>query len=573
MVMFERDASNPRLTADSPIMVIVFSVRKLEIATSVKNSIRIWCALTGRLLTVHSDVIEGNITAMSLGLGERRCFVGSDKGELRVINFACGAPLKSLTSHQYEVTEIQCIPQKVLTLSVGDKLVVIHDDTNPKKANVLKTIDISSAGTMLRMTHDIEKIVAGGNEDGEIFWFAMDFAKQVSNSRNCTLQHKAPVNCVKYFQNVPLMCSADSESAVIFWSMQPLRAYEFFMKLDIDLKPSGQAEGSPTSSSAAAGVNGISYLAISWPNEDFLILGTEHGSLACIPIQGIVERARSQRDEILLRKESEAAEVISGRIFDSMDKPCDSSEYVFTPQNLWVVDRAHRGSIDQIVFCRVTPPVVLTLGFDTRVCLWHPETGEALGTLEQGLAQGLAYQRQSPWRFPIDAQAQVAKDLEDLARAWEVKDETEDDEEATQEQVGGSDHGKAYASDQAKREDDVGSVKSSVGSAKTGNKALSRSESLPVGLGGAKAQPHKLNGIVYPDYSKITSRLLKPRGKPSHEWFAGPFSPEFIEDGVHLPRLQSGLNRKFDPKTQDSVVSAAKKLSSCLSNLDSKKAW
>merc|ERR1719326_2082868 len=157
MVMFERDASNPRLTADSPIMAIVFSSRKFEIATSVKNSIRIWCALTGTLLTVH-NVISGNITAMSLGLGERRCFVGSDDGHVNVINFACGAPLKSLTPHDSEVTEIQCIPSKVLTLSVGDKLIVVHDDTNPQKATILKTIDISSAGTILRMSHDTEKI-------------------------------------------------------------------------------------------------------------------------------------------------------------------------------------------------------------------------------------------------------------------------------------------------------------------------------------------------------------------------------------------------------------------------------
>jgi hypothetical protein len=318
-------------------------------------------------------------------------------------------------------------------------------------------------------------------------------------------------------------------------------------------------------------VIGITYIAISWPVEDLLIVGTEHGSLACISIQSIVERAGSQRDEILLRKErGEAAEVISGRIFDSMEKPCDSPEYVFTPQNLWFVDRAHRGSIDQIKFCKVTPPVVLTLGFDCRVCLWHPYTGEALGTLEQGVSQGLAYERQTPWCFPIDARAQVSRDLEALAKALEEKDTAEDDEE---EPPGGSDPGRANAPDQGKQDDDVKSVKSS-GSAKASKRKMSRSESAPTGLNELKPQPFKLNGKVYPDYSKTKSRLLKPIGKrTSQEWFAGPFSSDFANDGVHLPVLQSGIIRKFDPKTQDALVSSAKKLSASLANLDSKRGW
>merc|ERR1740130_1531769 len=436
IVCFERDASQPQLTADSAIMVIVFSSRKFEIATSVKNSIRIWCALTGDLLTVHNNVIEGNITAMSLGLGERRCFIGSDNGTINVINFACGAPLKSLTAHQFEVTEISLIPLKVLTLSVGDKLIVVHDDATPGKASVLKTIDISSAGTPMRMAHDSEKIVAAGSEDGEIFWFALDFAKQVSNTSRCTVQHRAPVSCVKYFKSTPLMCTADSESCVIFWSMQPLRSFEFFMKLELNLtKMKETSQGSPSSQtsgqSAAAGVVGITSMALSWPDEEILIVGSEHGNLVCINIQDIVEKARMQREEILLRKESgEAADVISGRIFDSMDKPRDSPEYVYTPENMWLVDRAHRGSIDQIIYCKHAPPIVLTLGFDVRVCIWHPITGEALGTLEQGLSEGLAYERKTQWRFPIDTTAQVENDLKELAQAVVSEAGSEEEEQS-----------------------------------------------------------------------------------------------------------------------------------------------
>jgi len=589
IVCYERDASQPQLTADSPIMVIVFSSRKFEIATSVKNSIRIWCALTGDLLTVHNDVIDGNITAMCLGMGERRCFVGADDGHINVINFACGAPLKTLTPHETEVTEIQCIPGKVLTLSTGDKLIVVHDDTNPQRAAVLKTISIASAGTLLRVCSDGEKIVAGGNEDGEVFWFALDFAKQVSNTTRCTVRHKSPVSCVKYFDNVPLMCTADSESCVIFWTLQPLRSFEFFCKLEIDfLKKKGTSQqGSPSSTtshqSAGAGVLGVSSLAISWPNEKYLIAGSEHGHLVCISIEHIVEKARTQRDDILMRKEKgEAADVISGRIFESMEKPDDSPEYVYSPDNYWLVERAHRGSIDQIIYCTHAPPIVLTLGFDVRVCIWHPYTGEALGTLEQGLPEGITYDRKTQWRFPIDAHAQVERDLKDLAAA--VLSDAGSEAESGKDSKEDSEDGKAAAAEQGKKKDDSGSTTgkdgggSRAGSEKGSQKQqLTRSESSPVVASGtAKPTPFKLNGIEYPDYSKTQGRLLKPKSSHlGHEWFAGPLGTGVTTSSCGqlpgLPVLQSGLRRTPNVKGQAAVVSAAKRLSSVLNSLDGKK--
>jgi WD40 repeat protein len=546
-------------------MVIVFSSRKFEIATSVKNNIRIWCALTGNLLTCHNKVIDGNITAMSLGLGERRCFVGSDTGHLAVINFACGAFLKELTKHECEVTEIQCIPTKVLTLSVGDKLIVVHDDTNPQKANILKTIDLSGAGTVLRMSHDNEKILAGGGEDGEVFWFSMEFAKQVSNTTRCPVTHTAPVSCVKYLRQYPLMCTADAEASVIFWSMQPLRSFEFFTKLEPDLtkRKDGASQSSPastTSQHSAVGSVGITSLAISWPEEESLIVGSEQGNIVCISIKSIVETAESQRKEILERKEKgEAADVISGRIFDFMEKPRNSPEYVYTPENMWLVERAHRGSIDQIVFCKLDPPVLITLGFDQRVCIWSPETGESFGTLEQGLSEGLSYERRTKWRFPINAYAQVEKDLKELEDAQKVSEAGSEEEEKSKE---ASEDGKGTKEEPAK--------KSPPGSEKGSQKpSMLRSGSAPSMV---KKTPYKLNGIEYPDYTKTASRLLAPKQAYAPDWFVGRLAST-EKHGGSLPGLSSGLRRSPNQKQEKAVVEAAKKLSRVLSSIDSKRSF
>jgi len=306
-------------------------------------------------------------------------------------------------------------------------------------------------------------------------------------------------------------------------------------------------------------------MALSWhqdPNqsEEILIVGSELGNLACISIKSVVEKARKQRDDILQRKEhGEAADVISGRIFESMEKPHDSPEYIYMPETAWLQERAHRGSIDQIIYCKHTPPIILTLGFDVRVCIWHPLTGEALGTLEQGLAEGLGYERRTKWRFPIDAHVQVEHDLKALAaavvsEAGSEEESGKDSKEASEDGKAGAEQGKPAGSKEAEQKEQ--------------KPHLSRSESSPAGFG-RRPEPFKLNGIEYPDYSKTPSRLLKSKIKYDHDWFAGPLGPGLVEG--QLPYLSSGMRRMPNVKSQTAVVSAAKRLSKVLGTLDGKK--
>ncbi|CAE8619482.1 unnamed protein product, partial [Polarella glacialis] len=343
IVVFDRDASDPKLTADWPINAIAFSHRLLEIVTPIKNDLYVWDALTGQRLAIHDNVIEGNITTLTFGLGERRLFVGSDDGSLNCINAACGALLKKLTPHTCEVTQIVCLPGKVLSLSSPEKIINIHDDTDPKKAVILKTINVSAAGVMLRMATDQGEMIVGTSEEGDVTWYNLDFAKQVSDTSQCKVKHSQAISCCKYFRDAPLIVTADAEGSAMFWSVPPLRMNDFFNKILLNL--SGSEDDN-------VGTVGITSIGISWPDENKLFVGSERGGLACIDISSVVESAKRQQSEILLRKESgEAAEVISGRIFDSMPRPNDSPDYVFEMANLWFVEKAHKGSVDSMISC------------------------------------------------------------------------------------------------------------------------------------------------------------------------------------------------------------------------------
>jgi len=572
MVVFDREASDPRVTADWPINAVAFNERRIEIVTPIKNDLYVWCALTGQMRTVHDNVIEGTITALTIGLGCRRVFVGADDGEIIAVNYACGALLKKLSPHAYEVNQITCIPEKVLTLSVPEKVIVVHDDNDPERAAVLKRIDVSGAGSITQFAFDGRDIIAGTSEEQTVVWYNMAFGKEVSNTGKCEVSHNAAVPCCIYFQDAPLLATADAEGAVIFWSVPPLRTYSFFSKLDTKFGDSNVTYS-------------ISALALSWPDEEFLYAGVERGNLACINIRSIVENAKTLRTDILRRKESgEAAEVISGRIFDAMPKPCDSPEYCKKADNVWLVEKAHRGSIDRIVVCRRKLPVVLTLGSDACVRIWSHATGEALGTLEQGLPEGLSYERETTWRFPMDAQEELQRDLVFITEA--AAEELDSDESETE-----------------KRSDAAGEVTSTkqVSHATPSSRHLSGSKSSPnlqpapghssgaaaaSGRGGSKnlaattGLGRSASGAALLQKGAGAPRLQalqahkgsRPRGD---EWYAGPYANEFWSTSTSklgpggLPKLKSGLSRP-NITSSKSLVAAARRLHGALGDIDTR---
>eukprot|EP00913_Durusdinium_trenchii_P008680 g8153.t1 len=400
-------------------------LRTLEIVTPIKNDLYVWDALTGLRLQIHDNVIESNITAITFGLKERRIFVGSEDGNINCINAACGAKLKVLTPHAYEVTQIECMHGKVLTLSGPEKVINVHDDTGEKKALLLKRIDLGASGPILRFATDYREMIVITSEDGDVSWYSTDFAKGIADTSQCSVNHSQAVYCCEYFKEVPLIVTTDTGSA-IFWSVPPLRAYDFFNKISFDLPGSedstryalcgvreqdGFDDGFDTGSLAMpapyfvfqeAQVS-ISSMCLSWPDECKLFVGTDRG-------------------EILRRKESgEAAEVISGRIFDSLPRPVNSPEYVFTLESNWKVEKAHSLSVESIFFCQRQPSVLMTLGADNCLRIWDHATGEPLGSLEQGLPEGLIYERSTEWSFPLDPYLQIQSDTTALIEASEVE--------------------------------------------------------------------------------------------------------------------------------------------------------
>lgn len=559
LVVFDRSASDPRLTADSPISDIRFHHGKIEIITPIKNDLYIWCGLTGELLSIKDNVCDGNITALTLCPGERRVFIGTTDGDMHAINYACGALLKSLTPHECEVSQIECTPGKILSLSSPQKVVLVHDDNDEKRAVLLRKIDLSGAGApLLQIAHDGQEVLVGGSEWGDVFWYNMDFAKQVASSEKNPVDHEgSAVTSCTYLKTAPLVLTADTKDCVIFWSLRPLRSYYFFNKAILSL--------------ADAGTVGITAMAVAEPEEDYILIGTDSGGLARVCIESVVENAKRQAEDILKRKEGdEAAEVISGRIFDKLPKPANTPDYVFNLPSLWLVQGAHRGQVDRVIHCRRRPSIVLTLGMDACVRMWAYDTGEALGTLEQGLPEGLAYERESQWRFLLDAHEQVRIDRQALAEfAFSGSQEEEEAEEEAESRLATpsahSRQGNSRSQSKSKSKGLLG--KDSTRSKDKNLPQMSHSQSAP-DLRGSKKSPSGFGGQQPLCRVPRAARVAEPP-LPSGEWLAGPLSTAYLDNLASLPPLRSGLPRRPSAASKG-ILEAAQKLSNVLGTVPSR---
>lgn len=137
IVVFDRDVPDVALTTEVPVAHMCYSSHQKELVVPhPPSSLRLWDVFTGTVKAVVPIDCKGSVTALSMDRFDRRVLVGSETGEMVVLNAGCLAhTLKTLTSHAGEVTQIASVPDKIVTCST-DKVIFIHDDTDPKVSSV-----------------------------------------------------------------------------------------------------------------------------------------------------------------------------------------------------------------------------------------------------------------------------------------------------------------------------------------------------------------------------------------------------------------------------------------------------
>lgn len=290
-------------------------------------------------------------------------------------------------------------------------------------------------------------------------------------------------------------------------------------------------------------------------------MGTDNGYLACICITEVVELANKLKKAVMQQRNQTNESTCPGADgFDCTDMDIEP---------MWIVERAHQGSVEQVVFCTNRPPVLLSLGIDLCIRLWAYDTGEALGTLEQGPPEGLSAEEQrAKWRYPIHAHAQAVEDCNALVAVTKSESAEEDSKptpnapkrlavieihslagESVRPTVCESRTGKA-------REKGKHSRRSSSEPNLQAEKIKALSNSLRVqtspSVGTGKA-------LMMPRY------MFNKKECAFEDWLSGPLGSMQGVNANHPLILSSGLRRPNSSSTSD-VVQAARKLSQALGN-------
>jgi len=245
-----------------------------------------------------------------------------------------------------------------------------------------------------------------------------------------------------------------------------------------------------------------------------------------------------------------------------------------TLPNAWVMERAHRASIESVIRCEgACAPVVLSLGLDWCVRLWSHETGEALGTLEQGLPGGSFFERKAPWSWPVNAHLMAAQDNEKLTNAMELQlDASDDEDEDVATAAAVAEVAKTVSMTKLRSSSLQSSGQLPALAERTPAPAritalsmaqLMHSESAPEIRKGSPARPKFPKKVAAPPLRSGPRYNMSRKGPTTDEWLAGPLAPAYADS---LPLLESGLQRKVAKQGQE-IIKAAQSLSMALNKI------
>eukprot|EP00947_MAST-08B_sp_MAST-8B-sp1_P005471 g5471.t1 len=142
---FEQGNVNVEAGADDvAITHAIFNEVSLTIITTSGSTVKIWSALTGKLVNVFRNMTSGgsDITAICLDDRKRKFILGDHNGFINVYNYQSGALMKSFDSHKGQISELVYIEEAKFVLSVSwDRTVVLHNEFFPDAGQIVRKMD------------------------------------------------------------------------------------------------------------------------------------------------------------------------------------------------------------------------------------------------------------------------------------------------------------------------------------------------------------------------------------------------------------------------------------------------
>lgn len=90
---------NADTSDDNPILCALFSPIRFEFYIAGERSVNIWNAINGKPIRCLKNVVEKDITSMTLDKNHRKLIIGSHDGQLKVFDLLSGVMISLLEGH------------------------------------------------------------------------------------------------------------------------------------------------------------------------------------------------------------------------------------------------------------------------------------------------------------------------------------------------------------------------------------------------------------------------------------------------------------------------------------------
>ncbi|TYZ62375.1 hypothetical protein PybrP1_004520 [[Pythium] brassicae (nom. inval.)] len=232
--LLERVRVRPPALASS---VVLYNSVSFTLLTTADRELRIWDAASGALVRTYSGVVAADITCVDLDARQRKIVLGTQRGELVVLNYLNGAVLKHWTPHQLHVAALlYCKEDQCVLTASWDKSVRLYDDNAGENTNALLrcVTDAHDADIKCLAYCYALSLFASGSTDGAIkiwdyIYFLLEDTCSVPGSgtgeggSSASLATHAAVhadvNALEFVEPYPLLLSAHENGMVCVWGL------------------------------------------------------------------------------------------------------------------------------------------------------------------------------------------------------------------------------------------------------------------------------------------------------------------------------------------------------------------
>lgn len=279
---YEYDEPKDQLLTDEKMCLrVLFNSVILCFITLHPDSVKVWDAKTGKLISVHRELSRSELTVCILDNRQRKLFVGDADGRIFTVNIKNGAKMKKFEKHNKMITDLAYWTsnsvendkdkdiRRIVSISRED-VMNIHDEDSPdphhsvrynmkqhkKSCNSLSIkkgtdliascsddgiIIITNLNTyrqevLCRKDHEIKKVLfldpfdclMASDSEGNIMFFAVGNGK-FKNKQLLQLEYKTlsatnhiekfPVSCISFCSSLCLLLLGDEFGNVAIWNL------------------------------------------------------------------------------------------------------------------------------------------------------------------------------------------------------------------------------------------------------------------------------------------------------------------------------------------------------------------